>query len=152
MSTQGSAGNVIQSEKSQAVAFVLSAFVGGFGVDRFYLGYVGLGIIKLLTCGGCGIWTLVDFIILGLGRMHDAQGRALVRPPVSGTPVKSQAVTFVLSWLLGWLGIDRFYLGYTGLGILKLVTCGGCGIWALVDELLVGMGYMKDAQGNSLRL
>ena len=130
----------------------MSAFVGGFGVDRFYLGYVGLGIIKLLTCGGCGIWTLVDFIILGLGRMHDAQGRALVRPPVSGTPVKSQAVTFVLSWLLGWLGIDRFYLGYTGLGILKLVTCGGCGIWALVDELLVGMGYMKDAQGNSLRL
>ena len=47
-------------------------------------------------------------------------------------------------------GIDRFYLGYTGLGILKLLTCGGFAIWAIIDSILIGMGKMRDAEGNSL--
>lgn len=126
-------------------------FLGCFGVDRFYLGYTGLGVAKLLTCGGLGIWALIDFVLIGLGNMKDAQGQPLVREPAVGTPEKPQNTTFILSWLLGWLGIDRFYLGYTGLGVLKLITCGGLGIWALVDEILVGMGSMKDAKGNSLK-
>ena len=58
----------------------------------------------------------------------------------------------ILSWLLGGLGVDRFYLGYTGLGVLKLITLGGLGIWALIDFIMVGMFTMKDAQGNSLRV
>ncbi len=52
---------------------------------------------------------------------------------------------------LGGLGVDRFYLGQTGLGIAKLVTCGGAGIWAMIDTILIGMGKMRDAEGNSLR-
>ncbi len=138
--------------KSQAVAFALSYFLGSLGVDRFYLGYVGLGIVKLLTCGGLGIWALIDWIIIGIGGMKDSLGRPLQREPVSGTPVKSQSTAFVLSWLLGGLGVDRFYLGYVGLGILKLLTCGGLMIWWLVDFLLLGMHLMKDADGNSLRV
>ena len=138
------------SDKSQSVAFILAALLGGLGIDRFYLGYTGLGIAKLLTAGGCGIWTLVDAVIKGIGQMKDAQGRPLKEEPPVGTPTKSRTVAFILSWLLGMFGADRFYLGHTGLGILKLVTLGGCGIWALVDYLMVGMGLMKDAQGNSL--
>jgi len=136
--------------KPQSTAFLLSMFLGGFGVDRFYLGYTGLGIAKLLTGGGCGIWSIVDFVLTGMGKMKDAQGRPLQEPPPVGTPTKSRTVTFILAWLLGGLGIDRFYLGYTGLGIVKLLTFGGCGIWSLVDVILVGTGGMKDAQGNSL--
>ncbi|MFA7006163.1 MAG: TM2 domain-containing protein, partial [Verrucomicrobiia bacterium] len=54
--------------------------------------------------------------------------------------MKSQSTTFILSWLLGGLGVDRFYLGQIGLGILKLITLGGCGIWAIIDMVLTGIG------------
>lgn len=138
------------NQKSQQTAFILSALVGFLGVDRFYLGYKGLGILKLITCGGLGIWTLIDLIIIGIGAMKDANGNALVREPVCGTPKRSQATAFLLSFFLGSFGIDRFYLGYTGLGIFKLLTCGGLGIWTLIDWLYIGMGLMKDSEGNSL--
>jgi TM2 domain-containing membrane protein YozV len=49
------------------------------------------------------------------------------------------------------LGIDRFYLGYTGLGVLKLITFGGCGIWALIDLIRIATGDLKDANGLPLK-
>lgn len=57
----------------------------------------------------------------------------------------------LISFVLGWLGIDRFYLGYTGLGILKLITLGLCGIWALIDLILIALGNLDDANGLPLR-
>jgi TM2 domain-containing membrane protein YozV len=63
---------------------------------------------------------------------------------------KSWTTTLILSVLVGSLGIDRFYLGYTGLGILKLITCGGCGIWSLIDIILVATDKLPDANGQPL--
>lgn len=63
---------------------------------------------------------------------------------------KSFLVTFVLSLLLGFIAVDRFYLGKVGTGILKLITFGGFGIWYLIDLILVLTGAQKDKQGLTL--
>ena len=56
--------------------------------------------------------------------------------------MKSKTTAIILSILLGELGVDRFYLGYTGLGILKLITAGGFGIWWLMDLILIITGKL----------
>ena len=66
-------------KRSFMVAVLLSIFVGGFGIDRFYLGYTGLGILKLITLGGCGVWWLIDLILLVMGKTKDADGNELER-------------------------------------------------------------------------
>lgn len=55
--------------KDPTTALILSILIEGFGVDRFFIGDTGLGIGKLLTCGGLGIWTIIDwFLIMGATR------------------------------------------------------------------------------------
>lgn len=50
--------------KDPAILTVVSVLVGALGIDRFMLGEIGAGIAKLLTCGGCGIWTLIDWFTI----------------------------------------------------------------------------------------
>jgi hypothetical protein len=68
----------IFSDKSLVAAALLSFFLGGLGVDRFYLGYTGIGIAKLVTLGGLGVWSLIDFILILVRQVPDSQGRALL--------------------------------------------------------------------------
>jgi len=62
------------SGKSQVIALVLCALVGGLGVHRFYLGYIWQGVVQLLTLGGCGIWTLIDLIMIITGDLKPKGG------------------------------------------------------------------------------
>ena len=69
-----------------------------------------------------------------------------------GTSDKDWMTTLLLSILLGGLGVDRFYAGHIGLGVLKLLTAGGCGIWWLVDLIMVITGKFKDGEGNIIAM
>ncbi|MFA9379592.1 MAG: TM2 domain-containing protein [Acetanaerobacterium sp.] len=64
--------------------------------------------------------------------------------------MKSKTTTLILAILLGSLGIDRFYTGKVGTGLLKLFTGGGLGIWWLVDIIMIATGSYKDKDGNDL--
>jgi TM2 domain-containing membrane protein YozV len=66
-----------KSEKGYVPMILLCFFVGGLGVHRFYAGKIGTGILMLLTLGGLGIWTLIDFVIIVLGNFKDADGLAI---------------------------------------------------------------------------
>ncbi|MDD4900164.1 MAG: TM2 domain-containing protein [Candidatus Omnitrophica bacterium] len=63
--------------KNFLTALLLSLFVGSLGVDRFYLGYIGLGILKLITLGGCGLWWLIDLILIASKNLKDVNGNPL---------------------------------------------------------------------------
>jgi TM2 domain-containing membrane protein YozV len=66
-------------EKNLVVALILSIFFGSLGIDRFYIGKYGTGILKLLTFGGLGIWSLIDIILIATGTMRDKWDRPLVQ-------------------------------------------------------------------------
>ena len=66
------------SDKDWTTLLILSVLLGGLGVDRFYAGHIGLGVLKLLTLGGCGIWALIDIILVATGKFSDADGLPIV--------------------------------------------------------------------------
>lgn len=63
---------------------------------------------------------------------------------------KNPIVAFLLSFFLGYMGIDRFYLGNIGMGIGKFLTFGGLGIWAIIDLFLI-YGSTKKQNYNKLQ-
>ena len=67
----------LYSDKSLTIAVVLALFLGPLGFDRFYLGYTGLGFLKLITLGGCGVWVILDILLIALRKVPDSSGRPL---------------------------------------------------------------------------
>ncbi|TDW28942.1 Ltp family lipoprotein [Cryobacterium psychrophilum] len=70
-------GPMLVSNKSFVVTWLFALLLGIFAVDRFYLGKVGTGLLKLFTFGGLGVWVLVDLILVLTGAQRDKQGRTL---------------------------------------------------------------------------
>ena len=67
----------VPSDGRWLIALLLCFFLGCLGIHRFYVGKTGSGIAMLLTCGGCGIWALVDFIMILVNSLTDKDGRPL---------------------------------------------------------------------------
>ncbi len=65
-------------------------------------------------------------------------------------PAQKKMTMIIICWLLGALGVHRFMMGYTGLGVLYLLTGGVCGIMVLVDLIRLFMGTLKMADGRDL--
>ncbi|MFB3894753.1 MAG: TM2 domain-containing protein [bacterium] len=71
-------------QKDWLITLLLSIFLGTLGVDRFYLGYIGLGILKLaitiVSCGLAGwIWWIIDIVFIATDKMTDATGQKLYK-------------------------------------------------------------------------
>ncbi len=102
MSNQTAGNMPTLVKKDWIVALLLSYFLGFLGVDRFYLGYTGLGILKLLTCGGCGIWVFIDFLLIGFNKIGD----------FSGLPLAGREGKEWLFYLLIVLNVLWFFIAY----------------------------------------
>jgi TM2 domain-containing membrane protein YozV len=123
--------------------------------------------VKSLQLGNLSIKTDADFLALtpkkikemtgkklslketiGLKLMQKKMKKELKKHQRNGDEPKSQTVALILVIVVGLLGIHRFYLGYTGVGVLQLLTAGGCGIWALIDLIRIATGDLKPADGS----
>ena len=77
----GSKRITVISNKHWGVLLLLSIFLGGLGIDRFYLGKIGTGILKLVLCMFCigFIWYVIDIILIVTNTIKDSEGRELIR-------------------------------------------------------------------------
>ena len=67
------------TEKRILPAFLLCFFLGIFGAHRFYVGKIGTGILQIVTLGGLGIWSLIDFIMIIVGAFTDKEGNKITQ-------------------------------------------------------------------------
>ena len=82
-----------------------------------------------------------------------------VRQTLQSTPIGTEITEqrnnwitcLLLCWFLGVFGVHRFYTGHTALGVVQLLTLGGCGIWTIIDFIIIVSGNFKDAQGNPIK-
>ncbi len=64
----------MKSDKEWLITLLLAVFLGSLGAHRFYVGKIGTGILQLITVGGCGVWTLIDIIMIITGNFKDKDG------------------------------------------------------------------------------
>lgn len=72
----------------------------------------------------------------------------LTQKKMKGSGEKDQLVAAILCFAIGIFGVHRFYLGYTGIGILQILTLGGLGIWTLIDLIRILLGDLKPKGGD----
>ena len=102
-------------------------------------------------CQSCGAEVLPQAIVCvkcGAGIPHAG---AVTSGQIGPVSEKSWVATLLLCFFLGWCGAHRFYTGHIGIAVAQLLTLGGCGIWTLVDFILILTGGVKDASGLPLQ-
>ena len=102
----------------------------------------------------------VDMFLMSNGKFFETHQLAPIRdrllqldeskwPIIQTLQFKDPTTILIVSLLAGSLGIDRFLIGDTGLGVGKLITCGGLGVWTIIDWFMI-MGNTRDKNMNAL--
>ena len=95
---------------------------------------------KAIVCIKCGV---------GVGNSSNAMNALNLQ--AGNVSDKEWLPTLLLCFFLGFIGVHRFYTGHTGIGIAQIFTFGGCGIWTLIDFILIATGSFKDVRGLPLK-
>jgi TM2 domain-containing membrane protein YozV len=136
----------IPRQRHFLILFFFSFMWGVFGVDRFYMGFIGTGILKLLTFGGFGFWVLSDMIIIMTGTFRDKQGRLTLQ----ADEYKKFASRTIL-WFTVILGLIVLLNGILLiLAIVNLSSSFQNGTIPGLDQLQGASGSGQQSQLNSL--
>ena len=114
-----------RKQKSWLVALILSVFLGPLGADRFYLGKVETGFLKLITLGGLGTWWLVDVISVAKDKVTDAQGLPLERQSRFAANLRGIRLVLICASPILLFGIFVIFVGGLFLGITSILKSSG---------------------------
>ena len=121
------AGNAT-SDKTILPVFLLAFFLGPFGVHRFYVGKIGTGLLQLGTLGLCGIWTLIDWILILCSAFTDGKGRRItewMHPQPDAVPGRSAQTGGVKSIAVAMVIVATLLLAIVLSGtVVKKLTLG----------------------------
>lgn len=134
------------------VTWLLSLFLGGLGADRFYLGKIGTGVVKLITLGGLGIWSFVDLIITIAGAQTDKRGLKLKNY------AKYKVVAIVLTLIMMVLGTIGGVVGSIAAVAISSSTVQSAGGSSVLGnparkQITLGTPFLVDfGQGNVAKI
>jgi len=154
---------LVGSDKKEMTVLSLLALNGIF--HYLYLGFYGLALVKVgiiifsiifysFNVPALGsfflilyvTWAIIDlYLILSSQINTDVNGIE-----VSNAGTKYQSIALIFAVVGGFLALDRFYLGHRTLGLLKLFSFGGFGLWVVVDFILIMLNSLKDSDGNEM--
>ena len=105
--------------------------------------------MSMIYCKECGKQVPADATVCPFcGVQLNEEPATAAAASVSETSDRDWLTTFLLCWFLGYLGVHSFYAKKTGIGIIQLLTAGGCGIWTFIDWVMLLVGSYRDGEGK----